>query len=700
MITPLSASGEVRFEDTRNINLTNFLPEYLQNSDISDFIGVFESFLNIMYSGVDGLQISEFPIKNIWRAGQSAISVDGLSPGLDIYITIDPNLTYILNRKSVWVANDDPNVQISGDIDYYDINSGDIGMSVTSFVGSGLHSVWDVSLADVVDNSTGLLFASAADDQKISILDKINRLTELHDPELIDIDYIQYFAHYLGYNIEISRDQIGQFGTSYSDNEIDANKWLRFVVGNLPNWYKIKTTNNSIRMVLYSFGLIGDLVNYFTKDYGSNFENWKLDSNANLNGIHDDWYPTPHFSVKIDIDKSIAQTLPSGMTLLEVLMKNGEGICKAVEGMRPANTVFHKLSGYTKEDFTVYVGGNARFSRYIKVPSDGASDWWNLPPTTNHSLYIIGVDQNSLNQDLFKFDEDENIFKSLNLGPYLTGLVAGYNGVLYARGYGSLDGILKKKSEDANWTLIASSIGINWSDRVINSPNGDVYAIGVDNETFMSDIYKQSAGVGSFVAIGTSGINWKDIVITSSGVIYLVGESVDGYDIFKLVNNIPSPYGFNWENNLGRLYIAPNDDVYMRGYNGVHVLTARKLFDEENFSEINTMGEMDVGARQIAVTPSNDVYEIGDYDAGENRIFKQTNGAGSFIDINPINRPYEQLCGIIAPSNNDVYVFGIKYEYEDDPNPYHTYKKNIADDNFVEFGIPNSFYQSLVYLKE
>src|SRR5689334_14453216 len=34
--------------------------------------------------------------------------------------------------------------------------------------------------------------------RKISILEKITRLTELHDPSLVDIEYIQFFANYLG----------------------------------------------------------------------------------------------------------------------------------------------------------------------------------------------------------------------------------------------------------------------------------------------------------------------------------------------------------------------------------------------------------------------------------------------------------------------------------------------------------------------
>ena len=50
-------------------------------------------------------------------------------------------------------------------------------------------------------------------DQKISILEKVHRLVELHDPDLIDLEYIQFFANNLGYDIDINRNEVGISGT-------------------------------------------------------------------------------------------------------------------------------------------------------------------------------------------------------------------------------------------------------------------------------------------------------------------------------------------------------------------------------------------------------------------------------------------------------------------------------------------------------
>ena len=38
---------------------------------------------------------------------------------------------------------------------------------------------------------------------------------------------------------------------------MNEDKYLRFIISNLPTWYKIKTTRNSIRIMLFSFGIIG-----------------------------------------------------------------------------------------------------------------------------------------------------------------------------------------------------------------------------------------------------------------------------------------------------------------------------------------------------------------------------------------------------------------------------------------------------------
>ena len=79
-----------------------------------------------------------------------------------------------------------------------------------------------------ISADTNLLVPTSATTSGISIIEKINRLTELHDPDLINLDYIQFFANYLGYDVDINRDEL--------INQDEIEEYLRFVIRNLPTW--------------------------------------------------------------------------------------------------------------------------------------------------------------------------------------------------------------------------------------------------------------------------------------------------------------------------------------------------------------------------------------------------------------------------------------------------------------------------------
>lgn len=287
-----------RIGPCKNINLTKFLPDYLQETDIFILTQFFEDFLNTMYSGLCGFQIIE--------SATSATSATTLQ-----YAVPSQNLS---------------------------------------------------------------------EDPRISILEKIKRLTDFHDPDLIDAQYLQFFADYLGYNVKITRNEIGGFGTFDVGNTVcsaaDSEKYLRFTISELPHWYKIKTTRDMIRVMLYSFGLIGDIIQYYTKNYSPIFSEWKADYNDDLKEIPDTWFPTPHFGVKVDIDQSII-TYPETQQLLKLLMTQGDQLIRAIQSVRPINGVFHSLIGITSENIDIWAGAQTRFSRYIRVDNEGApADWW------------------------------------------------------------------------------------------------------------------------------------------------------------------------------------------------------------------------------------------------------------------------------------------------------------------------------------
>lgn len=295
--------GAKRIGPSKTINLTNFLPEYLQETDIFDLTEFFEKFLNDMYAGESG---------------------------------------YLYNET---VSAEDANV------------------STITYTAP--------------DNIS-------ADTPTYSILEKIKRLTELHDIDLIDADYIQFFAKYLGYNVDINRNEIGGFGSFDIGSTVcsasDSERYLRFVVSELPHWYKIKTTRDMVRVILYSFGLIGDIMQYYTKPisqggYDENFVFWKPDLDDKLTGIPADWFPTPHYSIKVDLDANFEQSQDTA-NILNLLMTQGDKMIRAIESIRPINTVFHNLGLLTTEYGDISMGAETRFLRYLRIDPDGPADWW------------------------------------------------------------------------------------------------------------------------------------------------------------------------------------------------------------------------------------------------------------------------------------------------------------------------------------
>ncbi len=200
--------------------------------------------------------------------------------------------------------------------------------------------------------------------KKISILEKINRLADLHNPEEIDITYLQFLANYLGYDVNINSGELGVV-INNDPNDIcvqeDVNRYLRFVVTNLPNWYNIKTTNNAIKIMLFSFGLIGDLIPRWTSDYkaetGANWINFKegIDSTSDL---PENFYPTSHFITLIKLDESTS-------TFLDPVTPNG--VLKAIMSIKPVNAVFDGLLGYMERTTEVSVKSMMRTSLHLHI---------------------------------------------------------------------------------------------------------------------------------------------------------------------------------------------------------------------------------------------------------------------------------------------------------------------------------------------
>lgn len=361
---------EVRFGTDRKINLTNYLPEYLQNAEVSDLLLVFEDYLNNMFDAQKNYTIDErsleFNICNTSACSTSAVD------------------------------------------NYYELSSDDFQTSGT--VLSPTHNnVGEIFISDIYQDK----------DNKISILEKISRLTELYDPELIPIDLIQYYAQNIGYNVGINRESMSFISDDEKAKDIEQRRYLRFMIRNLPNWYKIKSNRASISIMLLSFGLVGNFRYYYTKEYSDLFDNeregstidigahrdftileylrkelhekdyinsdditnllnnnndWILTTNNESSNIYeniseftyngddvDQYFPTPHFRLWVTIDSDGNYSLDENKQRM---------VSNAIRAVKPVNTIYHGVTIYddgqdliSNIDITSYT----RMRGYIKL---------------------------------------------------------------------------------------------------------------------------------------------------------------------------------------------------------------------------------------------------------------------------------------------------------------------------------------------
>ena len=213
------------------------------------------------------------------------------------------------------------------------------------------------------------------------ILKKIEQIGDLHDPQLMDSEYLQFYANFLGYDLTLNRSEIGNITNevaadgTYIDDE-ESKKYLRFVVENLPNWYKIKSTRNAVKIMLFSFGIVGDLFTLFSDDYDKNWVSDREDDVLSIaTQIPSSYYPTPHFQLAVNL----RETSP-------IWLQNLGTILNAIDSITPINTVFERFGGYYDMDPAIInvFAGSPHITQSIYI------DWPNSPATlTPSSTYTV-----------------------------------------------------------------------------------------------------------------------------------------------------------------------------------------------------------------------------------------------------------------------------------------------------------------------
>lgn len=220
-------------------------------------------------------------------------------------------------------------------------------INLTNFVTDYLHETEMVDFIKSFEDELNSAFSgTCSSDPKsthISILEKIDRLLDLQDPDKIDIGMIHHLASNLGYNMAVNILQ----SNDISDQSTDLKKYVRFFVSSLIEINRMKTTKDCIRGLMHSVGVLTNIYYQWTNEYDSYSENNWLESNENdvydQNGIENvhvtenEFYLTPHFRLDLDISNI---DLTTSDLMVGILTR----VAQSVDAVKPVNTVSQDLS--------------------------------------------------------------------------------------------------------------------------------------------------------------------------------------------------------------------------------------------------------------------------------------------------------------------------------------------------------------------
>lgn len=172
-------------------------------------------------------------------------------------------------------------------------------------------------------------------DMGYPLIEKIERLKYLKDPNVIDLELISYLSKFMGYDITLLADDISENAWYNSDEDVE--KAIRRAVQQLPQFYTLKANESGLELLMKVFGIIGELVTLWTRNenaYDTFIEDYRLRANEYQDmesGVNSNWVPTPHFKITTKVEGNYSNTLLPG---------DFKRLNLAIQQYKPINTVF------------------------------------------------------------------------------------------------------------------------------------------------------------------------------------------------------------------------------------------------------------------------------------------------------------------------------------------------------------------------
>ena len=149
-------------------------------------------------------------------------------------------------------------------------------------------------------------------DMKYPLVEKIERFSYLHDPDVIDYDFIGYLARFMGYDITPAAEDVETSNLYRTIKEQE--KAIRETVANLPQYYSLGGTEAGLKMLMSTFGIISDVLTLYTNTTDPYTEllskdevDERLMKEARNGKVVGTWVPTPYINIEITDDVRFPQ---------------------------------------------------------------------------------------------------------------------------------------------------------------------------------------------------------------------------------------------------------------------------------------------------------------------------------------------------------------------------------------------------------
>jgi hypothetical protein len=220
------------------------------------------------------------------------------------------------------------------------------------------------------------------------------------------------------------------------------------------------------------------------------------------------------------------------------------------------------------------------------------------------------------------------------------------DGDVYANasgGFGLGGGFYKQTAGVGDFVAIQLTEFIGLGCCLAAKSNGDIYAT-----IIWYDVCKQTGGEGTFNRLWSGEIAWWGITTVQNGDVYAVSSGYDAYaDIYRFDNGAPPRHGLS-QTKRGYAGMSANadDDIYIV-VNGGGIY--KKPAAENDFVSLDQTTRLWWDVRCL---PNGDVIAT----TQNQGIFRQKAGAGDFELIYPYREDISPLYGLGSTPDGDIYV--------------------------------------------